>query len=158
MSISKTVTKKLIEKNISISTMESCTSGLIASSVTDTEGASAIFRGGFISYTNEVKILLGVSSNVIEKFGVYSPECAEEMAKTAKKFFGTDIAVSITGTTGNIDPNNPNGILGEAYFCIIYGDEIFNYRIKKVTSHKSRQKIKEMYVEEVFNCLEKIIG
>ena len=50
----------LIEHGISISTMESCTSGLLASAITDTEGASAIFKGGFVTYSNEAKIRQGV--------------------------------------------------------------------------------------------------
>ena len=59
------VIKKLIQTNTSISTMESCTSGMIASMITDTEGASAIFPGGFVTYLNETKILIGVDAKVI---------------------------------------------------------------------------------------------
>ena len=80
------IVKKLIDTHTTISTMESCTSGLIASMITDTEGASAIFPGGYVTYLNETKILNGVDANVIEKYGVYSRECANAMAeKTAHR-------------------------------------------------------------------------
>ena len=79
------IVKKLIDTHTTISTMESCTSGLIASIITDTEGASAIFPGGYVTYLNETKILNGVDANVIEKYGVYSRECANAMAETAQK-------------------------------------------------------------------------
>ena len=106
------IIEKLIESHTTI-----CTSGLIASMITDTEGASAIFPGGFVTYLNETKILVGVDAQVIRKYGVYSRECAEAMAKTVQEKLGTDIAIGITGTTGNIDPNNAGaGIL-------LYSDE-----------------------------------
>mgnify|MGYP002291031936 CR=1 FL=1 len=61
------IIKKLIEMHTTISTIESCTSGMIASMITDTEGASAIFPGGFVTYLNETKILIGVDEKVIEE-------------------------------------------------------------------------------------------
>ena len=78
------IIKQLIASHTTISTMESCTSGLIASLITDTEGASAIFPGGYVTYLNETKVLVGVDPSVIEIHGVYSPECAEAMARTSE--------------------------------------------------------------------------
>lgn len=60
------IIKKLIKSGTTISTMESCTSGLIASMITDTEGASAIFPGGYVTYLNETKIFVGVDENIIK--------------------------------------------------------------------------------------------
>ena len=60
------IIKQLIASHTTISTMESCTSGLIASLITDTEGASAIFPGGYVTYLNETKVLVGVDPSVIE--------------------------------------------------------------------------------------------
>ena len=77
--------KKLIATHTTISTMESCTSGLIASMITDTEGASAIFPGGYVTYLNETKIFIGVDPKVLERYGVYSKECAEAMARTERR-------------------------------------------------------------------------
>ena len=103
--------KKLIATHTTISTMESCTSGLIASMITDTEGASAIFPGGYVTYLNETKIFIGVDPKVLERYGVYSKECAEAMARTVQEKLHTDIAVGITGTTGNLDLNNADSAL-----------------------------------------------
>ena len=63
----------LNSKKITISVMESCTSGLIASMITDTEGASAVFEGGYVTYSNRVKEKAGVDGGIIQKYGVYSP-------------------------------------------------------------------------------------
>ena len=79
------VIKKLIAGRKTISTMESCTSGLIASMITDTEGASAIFPGGYVTYLNETKVFIGVEEAVIRQYGVYSKECARAMAQTVKE-------------------------------------------------------------------------
>ena len=59
------ITKTLIEKNLTITTMESCTAGLISSLLTDTEGSSQILRGAFVTYSNEAKIMQGVPAKVI---------------------------------------------------------------------------------------------
>ena len=59
------IVRKLIDTNTTISTMESCTSGLIASMITDTEGASAVFPGGYVTYLNKTKILCGVDEKII---------------------------------------------------------------------------------------------
>ena len=71
------LTKLLIEKNLTITTMESATSGQIASLITDTEGSSAILKGAFITYCNEAKIQQGVPAEILDKFTVYSRETAK---------------------------------------------------------------------------------
>ena len=68
------IIKKLIDTHTTVSTMESCTSGMIASTITDTEGASAIFPGGYVTYLNETKIFIGVEEEIIRKYGVYLPK------------------------------------------------------------------------------------
>ena len=96
-------TRFLIENNMTISFMESCTSGLLASMLTDTEGASGIFRGSLVTYSNEMKIAAGVAAQTIERHGVYSSQCAKDMAQVCQNIYKTDIAIGITGTTGNIE-------------------------------------------------------
>lgn len=66
---------------MTITTMESATSGQIASLITDTEGSSAILKGAFITYCNEAKIMQGVPAEILDKYTVYSKETAEAMAK-----------------------------------------------------------------------------
>lgn len=126
------LTKALIEKNISITTMESCTSGLIASLITDTEGSSAIFRGAYITYSNPAKIKAGVPSEIIEKYGVYSIETAVAMATASRKAFSADIGIGVTGSMGNIDPANGDSVPGEVFFAIDFKGDIKQHHIKIV--------------------------
>ncbi len=113
-----TLTRLLIEKNITITTMESCTSGQIVSLITDTEGSSAILKGAFVTYSNEAKIMQGVPASVIEEYGVYSAETASAMAEACRKTYGADIGVGITGSFGNKDPGNADSVPGEVYFAV----------------------------------------
>lgn len=125
------ITNALIKEQLTITTMESCTSGLVASLLTDTEGASAILKGAFITYSNEAKIKQNVPADVIERFGVYSKETAREMALAAKRAYGADIAVGVTGTMGNVDPANNDSTPGEVFFAIAHkeGTESFHISV-----------------------------
>lgn len=151
------IIKSLISSGTTISTMESCTSGLIASMITDTEGASAIFPGGYVTYLNQTKIFVGVDEDIIKKYGVYSNECAKAMAETVKKKMNTDIAIGITGTTGNIDPNNDDSVQGKVYFCIIVGEKVNSFEFDADVKGMSRHEIKELYAEKVFEKLGMLI-
>ena len=104
--------------------------------ITDTEGASAIFPGGYVTYLNQTKIFVGVDEGIINKYGVYSNECAKAMAQTVKEKLNTDIAIGITGTTGNVDPNNADSVQGKVYFCIIEGEILITQ-----TSHTNKVRI-----------------
>lgn len=154
---SEKIVKKLIETHTTISTMESCTSGMIASMITDTEGASAIFPGGFVTYLNETKIMIGVDPEVIRTYGVYSGECAEAMARTVQEKLHTDIAIGITGTTGNVDPNNADSVQGQVFFCIRWGDKSNIFEFNAEVADMSRHEIKELYAKQVFEKLEKLL-
>ena len=112
------ITKTLIEKRLTITTMESCTAGMVASLLTDTEGSSAVLRGAFITYSNEAKIMQGVPAEIIEKYGVYSEETARAMAAACRKAYGADFGIGVTGTMGNADPENNDSVPGEVYFAI----------------------------------------
>jgi nicotinamide-nucleotide amidase len=90
----------LTTRRLTLAAMESCTGGLFASTITDVPGSSAYFKGGFVSYSNEMKIALGVDGHLIEKHGVVSREVAEAMADAARQQLGADIGVAITGVAG----------------------------------------------------------
>ena len=79
------IVKKLIEKKLTISTMESCTGGGIANEITNISGASEVLKVSYVTYSNEAKIKFGVPEKIIEKYTVYSKETAIEMAKAAKE-------------------------------------------------------------------------
>lgn len=147
------VTELLISKNKTITFMESCTSGLLASTLTDTEGASAIFKGSDVTYANKEKIRCGVPQEVIETYGVYSAECARAMAKACKERHGADISVGITGTTGNQDPNNPGSVQGTAWYCICLEDQYHDFSITADVAGLSRAAIKQLYAERVYQSL-----
>ena len=149
--------KKLISSGTTISTMESCTSGLIASMITDTEGASAIFPGGYVTYLNQTKIFVGVDEGIINKYGVYSNECAKAMAQTVKEKLNTDIAIGITGTTGNVDPNNADSVQGVAFFCILVHEKPYVFEVHAEVSGMSRHEIKLLYTDRVFQELKKLV-
>ena len=142
------IVNKLIEKNLTITTMESCTGGGIANEITSISGASAIIKESFITYCNEAKIKHGVPAEVIEKYTVYSKETAIEMAKAAKKEVGSNIAIGITGQLGRIDPNNPVEKLNHVWFAIIGKDDnVINKEI--VVPDDDRKLQKEYAINEV---------
>lgn len=151
------IIKKLIDTHTTVSTMESCTSGMIASTITDTEGASAIFPGGYVTYLNETKIFIGVEEEIIRKYGVYSKECAEVMARTVQEKMHTDIAIGITGTTGNIDPNNADSMQGVVYFCIRVKDKENTFEVHAEVAGMNRHEIKQMYTDMVFEKLQTLV-
>jgi nicotinamide-nucleotide amidase len=82
-------------------TAESLTGGGIGAAITAVPGSSAIYKGGIISYTNEVKHnILGVKSETLSEFGAVSAQTAAEMAAGARKCLNADAAVSVTGLAG----------------------------------------------------------
>jgi PncC family amidohydrolase len=80
--------------------MESCTGGLLASTITDVPGSSDYFKGGLVSYATEMKVAWGVDPAVIAEDGVISAECAREMARAARERLSADIGVGVTGVAG----------------------------------------------------------
>ncbi|MCI8913231.1 MAG: competence/damage-inducible protein A [Lawsonibacter sp.] len=102
------------EKGLTLGCAESCTGGLIAKRLTDVPGASSAFRGGIVSYTNEIKKqVLGVPDELLVQFGAVSSETAKAMAEGARKVLGCDIALSSTGVAGpsRDDRNNEVGTM-----------------------------------------------
>ena len=97
----KKLTELLISKNMSIVVAESCTGGLLSSSLTSIPGASSYFNCGFITYSNESKIkMLNVDSQTIELFGAVSERVAYEMAVGAGQHSQSNLAISVTGIAG----------------------------------------------------------
>lgn len=151
------ITNHLISRGITITTMESCTSGQIASLLTDTEGASAVLKGAFITYSNEAKVKQGVPSDVIERYGVYSEETAEAMAKACRSAYRADIGVGVTGSFGNADPNNKDSVPGEVFFAVSYGTRIFKAR-RAIPPQPDRISYKMYMADLVADSLKEILG
>lgn len=88
-------------KGRTIGTAESCTGGGIGAALTAIPGSSAVYKGGIVSYTNEVKMqLLNVDAGLLDRIGAVSAEVAEAMALGARNALHTDVAVSVTGLAG----------------------------------------------------------
>tara|TARA_B100000767_G_C19334278_1_gene357005 strand:- start:48 stop:518 length:471 start_codon:yes stop_codon:yes gene_type:complete len=95
---------KLIQKKLKISFAESCTGGMLSSTITSIGGSSKVFNLGLVTYSNKAKIdILKVPKNIISKYGAVSKECCLSMVKNLSKISKANISVSITGIAG------PNG-------------------------------------------------
>ena len=97
----KSLIKLLIKKKIKVSFAESCTGGLLASTVTSINGASKVFNLGLITYSNQSKIkVLKVNKNIIKKYGAVSYECCKSMVNNLAKISKANINIAITGIAG----------------------------------------------------------
>ena len=105
----------LLERGLTLSAAESCTGGLIAKSITDLPGASRVFRGGVVSYTNGVKRdVLGVSQELLDDHGAVSEAVARAMAEGCRRICGSDAALSVTGVAGP-DRDDRGNAVGTVY-------------------------------------------
>lgn len=105
-------------EGLTVGFAESLTGGLISSSVVNIPGASAMFKGSVVSYTNEIKEnVLGVPVSVIDTYTEVSDECARAMAEGAMSVLGVDIAISVTGIAGPTGelPGKPVGTVYMGY-------------------------------------------
>lgn len=117
--------KKLIEvakqKQITISSCESFTAGLFSAVLASIPGASAVLKGGFVTYFTEMKTVLAhVDANLIEQYGVVSKECAMEMAEKTRTITDSDYCVSFTGNAG---PSSLEGKPAGLFYCAISATE-----------------------------------
>jgi nicotinamide-nucleotide amidase len=90
----------LRQRGLTLATMESCTGGLLASTITDVPGSSDYFKGGLVSYATEMKIAWGVDRKIVDEHGVISAECARAMARAARQRLAADVGVGVTGVAG----------------------------------------------------------
>lgn len=113
--------QKLIEcakqKQITISSCESFTAGLFSAALASIPGASAVLKGGFVTYFTEMKTVLAhVDANLIKQYGVVSKECAMEMAEKTRTITDSDYCVSFTGNAG---PSSMEGKPAGLFYCAI---------------------------------------
>ena len=102
--LSKKLVKELTKKKLKISFAESCTGGLLTSSITSVSGSSKVFNLGLVTYSNKAKInILKVPNKILTKYGAVSEECCKSMVKNLSKISKANISISVTGIAG------PNG-------------------------------------------------
>lgn len=153
----KKLVEKLIENNKTISTMESCTGGGVANAITNIEGASSVLKFSAVTYSNEFKIKMGVSKEVIDKYSVYSKETADEMSYNISKFTNSDYGVGITGKLNRVDENNPYG-KNNVVFISIYDKEknkFYNERVKAIKP--SRKENKKLVIDKIIEEMIEIL-
>ena len=151
------IVDKLILNNKTISIMESCTGGFVASSITNVSGSSKIFKFGAVTYSNEYKIRMGVNEDVINEYSVYSIETAKEMSKKISDFTNSDYGVGVTGTINEIDPNNISKSISKVYLSV-YIKSSDEYLTKCINTIKaSRIDNKEYITKNIVEMLRSVL-
>ena len=144
----------LIQNNLTVSTAESCTSGLLASKLTDVPGSSQYFKGGSVCYSNELKINdIGVDKDLIERYGAVSEEVAESLAKNIAKKNNTDIGIGITGIAGPGGGTEKKPV-GLVFVGIFYKNNLY---IKRYNLTPDRITNRELTVTLCLNEIRKIL-
>ncbi len=147
------VVNLLIEKKMTIATMESCTGGFVASSITDIDGSSSVLKFSAVTYSNEYKIKMGVSKKVIDKYSVYSMNVAREMAKKISDFASSDIGVGITGKINRVDENNLFGDDNKIYYAIYDKNSDKYYEYELIAINDTRLNNKKYIMENISKSL-----
>ena len=149
--------KELIEKNQTISTMESCTGGAIANEITNIQDASKILKFSAVTYSNEYKIKMGVDKELIDKYTVYSKEVAMKMAKVISDFTNSYYGVGVTGKLKKSDLNNPYGDDDKVYLSIYVKDKniYYNEEIKLISNgrRECKEEIIHIFVEKMLEIV-----
>ena len=150
----KSLVKTLTKKKLKISFAESCTGGLLASTITSISGASKIFDLGLVTYSNQAKIkFLKVNKNIIKKHGAVSHECCLAMVNNLSKISKANINISITGIAG---PNGGTKLkpVGLVYIGIKKGNK--TQTNKCFFKNKKRLSIQKATVKKVLNLIFRI--
>lgn len=151
-SLEKAVVCHLAQQGLKAATAESCTGGLIAKRITDVPGASGVFMGGVVSYTNIVKHrVLGVPADMLEEYGAVSAPVARAMAEGARKATTADCAVSVTGVAGP-DRDERGNPVGTVFIGFSSPKETIAERFDFGAA--SREEIRGEAADEAFKLLE----
>ena len=147
------IVKKLIESGETISTMESCTGGALANAITNIPDASKVIKFSAVTYSNEYKIKMGVSEELINKYSVYSMEVANDMAMKIVNYTNSNYGVGITGKLKKIDENNLFGEDDLVYLSIYDKDKDKFYNKKIKLLFDTRIDNKNQIVNEFINLI-----
>lgn len=153
----KEIVELLIKLNKKIATMESCTGGFIASSITDIEESSSILNFSAVTYSNEYKIKLGVNKKTIEEYSVYSMNVAREMAKSISDFALSDYGIGISGKINRRDENNLFGDDNKIFYSIYdkENDKFYDYSLTAINDTRFNNKV--MFKNDISKSLLNIL-
>lgn len=153
----KEIIEKLTEQHKTVATMESCTGGGVVDAITSIEGASEVLKFSAVTYSNEYKIKMGVSSETIDTYSVYSSEVAMEMSKAISIFANSDYGIGITGKLNRADKNNLAGNDNQVFISIYDRDYdcyyTFDTFVDKETRAENKKFIIELIKEKFINIL-----
>ena len=151
-SLEAVVSKLLWAHGLTLSAAESCTGGLVAKRMTDLPGASNVFRGGVVSYTNDVKAgILGVPRDLLNDYGAVSEPVARAMAEGCRKVCGSDLAVSVTGVAGP-DTDDRGNEVGTVFIALTDGKETVCQKLS-CGRGRGRDRVRSAAAQHVFDML-----
>lgn len=147
--VEKTLVKLLLKNNMTISFAESCTGGMLASTLINVSGSSNVINESYVTYSEEAKMrILGVSKETLNKYTVYSSEVAEEMAEGLKKVTHANVCASVTGKA-----EDESGIC-KCDYCIIVNDSKV---LENVSFQGSRNQVRTMQTKHIMNRIIEIL-
>ena len=148
--VEKTLVELLLKNNLTISFAESCTGGMLASTLINVSGSSNVINESYVTYSEEAKMrILGVSKETLNKYTVYSSEVAEEMAEGLKKVTHANVCASVTGKA-----EDESGIC-KCDYCIIVNDLKV---LENVSFQGSRNQVRAMQTKHIMNRIIEILG
>ena len=152
--MNKKIISQLLKKKFKLSIAESCTGGLVASTITSVSGASKVFNLGLVTYSNQAKVnILKVNKNIIKKYGAVSHECCSAMVKNLSRISKANINVSITGIAGPKGGTKQKPV-GLVYIGVKKGNKI---QVNKYFfKSKKRSLIQKATVKKALNLALKI--
>ena len=153
-SLEEVVLGLLKEKGLTLGSAESCTGGLIAKRLTDLPGASAVFRGGVVSYATPVKhTVLGVPEDMLDTLGAVSAPVARAMAEGARRVLGCDLAVSATGVAGP-DSDERGNPVGLVYVALAAPDGTW---VRELHAGTSRERVRTASAHNAFDLVRRYL-
>ncbi len=154
VTLEETVVNLLKEKELTLTTAESCTGGMLGARLTNVPGVSDVYKQGFITYSNRAKRkMLDVKKNTLKDYGAVSDKTAKEMAKNGAFITGSDVCVSITGIAGP-GGGTPEKPVGLVYIACCYHD---NITVNEYHFKGEREKVRENTVVRALTLLRECI-
>lgn len=138
----------------SVATCESLTGGLVAAELTSVPGASAVVRGGLVTYATELKVsLAGVDPDVVRRFGVVSDQVAQAMAAGARRVCGASWGIAVTGVAG---PDEVDGLAPGTVWTAVAGP--YESRARSSRYHGDREQVRRATVAGVLDLLDEMLA